>query len=94
MLGLVLPDIANPFFAEYARALEIAAAAHGYVLVVATSEANEAHETRIVNDLAGRHLDGLIISTVRTPSDFRAARLPGRRTVLINCSTPLPITPP
>ena len=88
MLGLVLPDITNPFFAEYARALEVAAAAYGYVLVVATSEANEAHESRIVSDLAGRHLDGLIISTVRTPSDFRAARLPGGRTVLINCSTP------
>ena len=88
MLGLVLPDITNPFFAEYARALEVAAAAYGYVFVVASSEASEAHETRIVSDLAGRHLDGLIISTVRTPSDFRAARPPGRRTVLINCSTP------
>jgi LacI family transcriptional regulator len=88
MLGLVVPDITNPFFAEYARALEAAAAAYGYVLVVATSEGNEANESRIVSDLAGRHLDGLIISTVRTPSDFRAARLPGRRTVLINCSTP------
>src|SRR4249919_1103656 len=37
MLGVVLPDITNPFFAEYARAIEIAAAAHGYVLVVANS---------------------------------------------------------
>ena len=31
MLGVVLPDITNPFFAEYARALEVAAAAYGYV---------------------------------------------------------------
>ena len=88
MIGLVLPHITNPFFAEYAYAIEVAADAHGYVLVVATTDANEAHESRIVSDLADRHLDGLIISTVRTPSDFRAARLPGRRTVLINCSTP------
>ena len=42
MLGVVLSDITNPFFAEYARALEVAAAAHGYVFVVATSDANEA----------------------------------------------------
>jgi LacI family transcriptional regulator len=89
MLGLVLPDITNPFFAEYARAIEVAAAAHGYFLVMATSDADDAYESRIVSDLAGRHLDGLIISTVRTPADFRAARLPGRRTVLINCSTPV-----
>jgi LacI family transcriptional regulator len=88
MLGLVLPDITNPFFAEYARAIEVAAAAHGYLLVVATSDGNDAQESRIVNDLADRHLDGLIISTLRTPADFRATRLRGRRTVLINCSTP------
>jgi LacI family transcriptional regulator, galactose operon repressor len=88
MLGLVLPDITNPFFAEYARAIEVAAAAHGYLLVVATSDGNGAEESRIVSDLADRHVDGLLISTVRSPSDFRATRLPGRRTVLINCSTP------
>ena len=65
MIGLVLPHITNPFFAEYAYAIEVAADAHGYVLVVATTDANEAHESRIVSDLADRHLDGLIISTVR-----------------------------
>ena len=88
MLGVVLPDITNPFFAEYARALEIAAAAHGHVLVVATSDGKEAHERRIVSDLANRHVDGLIIATVLPPSGFRAAALPGRPTVLINCSAP------
>jgi LacI family transcriptional regulator len=88
MLGVVLPNITNPFFAEYASALEIAAAAHGYVLVVGNSEGNEAQESRIVSDLANRHLDGLIIATVLPPSGFRALPLPGRPTVLINCSTP------
>jgi LacI family transcriptional regulator len=88
MLGVVLPDITNPFFAEYARALEIAAVAHGHVLVVATSDGEEANERRIVSDLANRHVDGLIIATVLPPSGFRAVALPGRPTVLINCSTP------
>ena len=88
MLGVVLPDITNPFFAEYAHALEVAAAAHGYVLVVATSDTNEAQESRIISDLANRHVDGLLISTVLPPSGFRAITLPDRPTVLINCSTP------
>jgi LacI family transcriptional regulator len=88
MLGVVLPDITNPFFAEYARALEVAAAAYGHVLVVATSDGEEANERRIVSDLANRHVDGLIIATVVPPSGFRAVALPGRPTVLINCSTP------
>jgi LacI family transcriptional regulator len=88
MLGVVLPDITNPFFAEYARALEVAATGRGYVLVVATSEANEAHESRIISDLANGHVDGLLISTVLPPSGFRAITLPAGPTVLINCSTP------
>jgi LacI family transcriptional regulator len=88
MLGVVLPDITNPFYAEYAHALEVAAVAHGYVLVVASSEANAAQESRIVNDLANRHVDGLIIATVLPPASFHAMTIPGRPTVLINCSTP------
>jgi LacI family transcriptional regulator len=90
MLGLVLPDITNPFFAEYARALELAAAAHGYVLVVANSDANEAYESRIVSDLSNRHVDGLLIRTVLPPSGFRAMTLPGRPIVLIDSPAPIP----
>jgi LacI family transcriptional regulator len=88
MLGVVLPDIANPFFGEYARALEIAAAAHGYVLVVANSDANEAQESRIVSDLSNRHVDGLLIRTVLPHSGFRAATVLGRPIVLIDCASP------
>jgi LacI family transcriptional regulator len=90
MLGVILPDITNPFFAEYARALEVAAAAHGYVLVVATSEGNEAHESRILSDLSNRHVDGLLISSVLPPSGFRAMTSPERPLVLIDCLTPHP----
>jgi LacI family transcriptional regulator, galactose operon repressor len=90
MFGVVLPDMTNPFFAEYAHALEVAAVKHGYVLVIANSDANEAQERRIVNDLANRQVDGLIISTVLPPSGFQAVTPPGRPTVLINCSTPFP----
>jgi LacI family transcriptional regulator len=86
MLGVVLPDITNPFFAEYARALEVAAAAHSFVLVVANSDADEALESRIVGDLSNRHVDGLLISTVFPPSGFHAITLPGRPIVLIDCS--------
>ena len=90
MLGVVLSDITNPFLAEYARALEVAAAAHGYVLVVANSDADEVLESRIVGDLSNRHVDGLLIGTVFPPSSFRASTLPGRPIVLIDCSMSFP----
>jgi LacI family transcriptional regulator len=90
MLGVVLTDITNPLFAEYARALEIAAAAHGYVLVVANSDADEAFENRIIGDLSNRHVDGLLVGTVLPPSSFHASVLPGRPIVLIDCATFFP----
>ena len=90
MLGLVLPDIANPFFAEYALAIELAAAARGHVLVVANSDAKRTRERQIVNDLAGRHVDGLMISTMFMPVDFSEVTASGRPMVLINSATPVP----
>ena len=78
--GWYFRTITNPFFAEYARALEVAAAAHGYVLVVANSDANEAHESRIVSDLSQQacrrsaHLHCLPTLRLSVPSRFRAAR--------------------
>ena len=81
MLGLVLPDIANPFFAEYALAIEAAAAAYGYVLVVANSNAEKARERQIVNDLAGRHVDGLMLCTVFMPVDFADVTTSSRPTI-------------
>ena len=90
MLGLVLPDIANPFFAEYALAIELAAAAYGYVLVVANSNAEKTRERQIVNDLAGRHVDGLMLCTMFMPVDFSEVTASGRPMVLINSSSPVP----
>jgi LacI family transcriptional regulator len=88
MLGVILPDLTNPFFAEYARALEVAAAAYGYVLVLATSAGNEAQESRILSDLSNRHVDGLIVSSVLPPSGFHSVTSPGRPLVLIDCPAP------
>ena len=90
MLGLVLPDIGNPFFAEYALAIELAAAARGYMLVVANSNADPTKEREIVGDLAGRHVDGLMLCTVSPPSDASKLAVAGRPTVFIDSANPVP----
>ncbi len=90
MLGLVLPDIANPFFAEYALAIEAAAAAYGYVLVVANSNAEKTRERQIVNDLAGRHVDGLMLCTMFMPAEFSEVNHATRPMIFINSSSPVP----
>lgn len=89
-LGLVLPDITNPFFAELALAIEIAAAAYGHMLVVANTMADRQVERQILDDLGNRHVDGLMVCTVMAPQDFHRGTPRVRPTVLINASSPVP----
>ena len=85
MLGLVLPDIGNPFFADYAHEVTVAAADQGYALLVATSEGRGPTETQLVNDLVRRRVDGLMITTVWSQWDLVKVRHPDPPTVLLNC---------
>ncbi|MCX8025096.1 MAG: LacI family transcriptional regulator [Thermanaerothrix sp.] len=59
-LGLILPDSANPFFAEVARAIEDAAFREGYNVILGNSE-NELQKERLyVEVLTTKQVDGLI----------------------------------
>ncbi|GAA3562335.1 LacI family DNA-binding transcriptional regulator [Microlunatus spumicola] len=88
MLGLVVPDITNLFFAELAHAVESAAAEHGFLVTLASSGSDVDLERELVADLAGRNADGLMVSTVLTPEALTALPAPRRPTVLINVSAP------
>lgn len=88
MLGLVVPDLTNPFFAELAHAVEAAAAERGFLLTLGSSGAREDVERELVADLSGRNVDGLLISTVLTPRALGLLPRPLRPTVLLNVSTP------
>lgn len=89
LVGLVVPDIGNPFFAELARAVEAAAASHGLLVALGNSNASDVTERTLVNDLAGRHVDGLILATVLTPALLAALPRPHRPTVIIS-ALPVP----
>ena len=88
MLGLVVPDITNPFFAELAQAVEAAAAERGFLVTLGSSGSRDDLERELVADLAGRNVDGLLVSTVLTPEALAALPAPRRPTVLVNVSTP------
>lgn len=65
-LGLVLPDIANPAFAELIQGAERRAASAGYTLVVADSQESQQAEVIVAHRLAAT-VDGLILATPRSP---------------------------
>ncbi|MBS0373007.1 MAG: LacI family DNA-binding transcriptional regulator [Proteobacteria bacterium] len=65
-IGLVIPDIANPFFALLAREIERQARRHGYSVIVADSEEDPAVEAEVLALMQNRHVDGLILAPVGT----------------------------
>lgn len=64
-LGLVLPDITNPFFAELADAAEEAASVSGYSLVLCITRNNPEKECQFIRWLDTCQVDGLLFTTNR-----------------------------
>ncbi|SEQ63602.1 LacI family DNA-binding transcriptional regulator [Microlunatus flavus] len=88
MLGLVVPDVTNPFFAELAQAVQRAAAQRGFLVTLSSSGSRVDLERELVADLTTRNVDGLLVSTVLTPETLHLLPRPRRPTVLINVSAP------
>jgi LacI family transcriptional regulator len=59
-LGVLVPDIANPFFSGLVHAAEGAAAARGYTVVFSTTELDPAAEERAVEVLHDKRVDALL----------------------------------
>ena len=77
-LGMLVPDIANPFFAELIRSAQTAAHDHGKMLLVADTSRSEAHELDVLESLSGQ-IDGVIVCSPRFRTERlapRVARLP------------------
>lgn len=59
-LGLILPDSANPFFAEVGRAIESAAFAQGYSVILCNTEGDLEKERLYTRVLCDKQVDGMI----------------------------------
>jgi LacI family transcriptional regulator len=92
MLGLVVPDSSNPFFAEYGLEIEQAATERGLALLIANSNSDVEVEARLIADLLARQVDGLIVSGAAGPPRRPLRGNPAQTTptVYIDSSTPVP----
>ena len=71
-IGLVVPDLVHPFFAEVAKGLSQVLRKRDYSLVIASSEEDPALERSEIDQLLARRVDALIIaSTQWTVVSFR-----------------------
>lgn len=69
-IGLVVADVANPFFSAFTRAVENAALAEGHLLMTVSSDEDPRREREIVDRLVQRRIDGLLIASARGDHRF------------------------
>jgi LacI family transcriptional regulator len=64
-LGLVVPDVANPFFSDVARGVEHVAYAEGYNVFLCNTEEDPEREISVLKSLEEKRVDGLILCSSR-----------------------------
>jgi LacI family transcriptional regulator len=73
LIGIVVPDLMNLYFAEVARAIEAITRPAGFQLVICSTDEDATREIGEVEALLHR-TDGLIISSVLPPTEAKAYR--------------------
>jgi LacI family transcriptional regulator len=76
-VGMIIPDVTNPFFTDVMRGVEDTARAGGYSVILCNSNEDPAQERTHVSTLFARRVDGILLA----PTDGHAAedRLTHRR---------------
>ena len=85
LIGLIVPGLIHPFFAEVAKALSKTIVGKGYSLIVSSSEEDPELEAREIRHLLARRLDALVIASSGMDTQlFRRMRSQSQPFVLID----------
>jgi len=88
-IGLLVPDISNPFFADVARGVADEAYLEGYSVFLCSSDEDTARELEFVASLEEKRVDGLIACSSRlSAEDLSGALARHTNVVLINRRIP------
>jgi DNA-binding LacI/PurR family transcriptional regulator len=61
LVGLVIPDLQNPFFADLARGVEDMAERHEYTVLIGNADESVEKEARYLNAMRAEAVDGVIL---------------------------------
>ena len=86
-IGLLVDDLANPFFAALAAAVEDAARQRNYVVLIGSSNDSLRREREVVAAFCARQVDGLIVVPVAGNHRFLREQL-GRGTKVVCVDRP------
>lgn len=91
VIGTLIPDIANPFFAVLFRGIEDILARQDFSVILANTDDQPTREQRGLDMLRGRQVDGLILATARRHDPaIQALAAEGFPFVLVNRHTETP----
>ena len=84
-VGVVLPDLTNPFFPPVVRGIEDRLEAEGYTVLLTNTDGDAEREQRSIGTLLGRQVDGLILAAAtRTDAAVKELLAGGTPLVLVN----------
>ena len=87
-LGLVLPNVSNPFFAEVARGVEDAAALKNYAVFICNTGESHAREERFMGVLIEQLVKGVLITpTSLKPGHIKTLKDRGMSVTLIDATS-------
>jgi LacI family transcriptional regulator len=65
VIGLVVPDISNPFFTDLARGVNNAAFAAKYVVILCNTDESSEKESQYLDVLSAQNVEGILITPAR-----------------------------
>lgn len=73
ILGLILPDITDSFYAAIARQIERESEKRGYTMMICSSLYDYQREEDMINLFLGKQVDGIIMAPADRPADAPSA---------------------
>ncbi|MCR8633309.1 LacI family DNA-binding transcriptional regulator [Paenibacillus radicis (ex Xue et al. 2023)] len=88
-IGLTIPDLANPYFAEIARAVEDRGHEHGFNLFICSTDNDPEKEDRYFSLLTQKRVDGIIVAT-RTSKELFLKQLVQKKVPIVLIAGEMP----
>ncbi|HEU4328439.1 MAG TPA: LacI family DNA-binding transcriptional regulator [Roseiflexaceae bacterium] len=93
-IGLIVPTVTNPIFAESTRGVQQRASAHGYAVLIGITDYRADEEARLVQTFRQHRVDGLVVTSSHAESpalmEAQAAGTPVVLTYSSRLRSPLP----
>lgn len=89
-IGLIVPDLADPFFSTCAHAVQQLAARHGYMTLLFTCEGQTNTEAQELAMMKSRNIAGILIVPSNVSSDHQLKELRARGVPIVMLDRTLP----